>query len=189
MDFLTASTVFDKPNNIEMEIYETPDRDLDNILISSFEELFGAGARNLWAQHYEGGDEKYNWQWVLPFDDVNRCLDWFEKQKKFPNYFMKPTLQMSFDFKWKKTGTEDLLPYQEAEYISHEYNSRSHLMLFLSNTNTVILDLNFPFESANDDFIALKESILRQLPIELIDKYFRLWIPCKNNKTYKQRKM
>ena len=189
MDFLTASTVFDKPNNIEMTIFETPDRELDNILISDFEKLFGTGTRTLWAQYYEGGDEKYCLKWVIPFDNVEKCLNWFEKQTKFPNYFMQPTLTVSFDFKWKTPNTVDLLPYQEVEYFNHEYNSRSHLLLFLSKTNSVILDLNFPFEFVDENFTTLKESILRQLPVELKDRGFRLWLPCKDNETYKQKKI
>jgi len=186
MDFLAVSAVFDKPEKAEMKIFETPDRELDIILIADFEKLFGKGTRTLYAQHYEGGNEQYCWNWNISFDDVNKCLDWFEKQKKFPNYFMQPTLTISFVFKWKDTKTGNQLPYQKAKYTDCEY---SYLLLFLSKTNTVILDLNFPFESVNECFATLRESILRQLPIELKDKGFRLWIPCKDNETYKQRKI
>jgi len=181
LDFLTASTVFDKPDEIEMEIFETPEKELDDILISSFEKLFGQGTRLLWLQHYEGGDEEYKWEWRIAFDKVDECLDWFEKQTRFPNYFMQPTLKMNFYFKWKTPRTSDLLPYQEED--------SSSLLLFLSKTNTVILNLHFPFESVNEDFTALKEAVLKQLPVELKDKDFRLWVPCKNNETYKQRKI
>ena len=189
MDFLTASTIFEKPEKVEMNIFETPESEIDKTLVSDFEKIFGAGVRTLYAQYYEGGNEMYCWKWILPFEKVDKCLEWFEQHQKFSNFFMQPTLTINFDFKWKAPKAETLLPFQEVEYFDSEYNSRSHLLLFLSKTNSVILDLNFPFETINEDFATLKENILKQLPIELKEKYFRLWTLCKDNETYKERKI
>ncbi|GHU73608.1 hypothetical protein FACS189450_13720 [Spirochaetia bacterium] len=189
INFLEKHTIYKMPENIMMKIYETPDIENDSILIKNFEEIFGIGSRILWSKNNESGNELYCWEWKLKFDDIEKCLMWFEKQKQFSKYFMHPTLIINFDFQWKNKETGDLMSYQDGKYFDNDYNSKSHLLIMFSKTNTIILDFNFPFENITKEFIALKEEILKYLPIELKDNNFRILKLCKDGKTYKQNKI
>lgn len=167
---------------VTIDIYETEESHMDNLLLSSFRKLFGEGKRTLWTQHYEGHSQKFLQEWELPFTDIEKCIEWYDCQKQFPKEY-PPQIIVNFWFIWKGNVIGK-------RYVPEEYNGTDNgIMLFFSKTNTAIIQLNFPFDKVNSEFLAMREKILQLLPIELKENYFRLWLPTKKCDNYTIRRI
>jgi hypothetical protein len=167
-------------NKINIFIEETEEKELDEILLSSFTDLFGKGKRELCGRSPE--KQFFHWIWTLPYEEIDKCIDWFDSHKRFPKEF-PPTIIVHYDFKWKENIFGK--PYNEIEF----NNTLNSISIYFSTTNSAIIYLNFPFEEVNDEFLAIREKILKLLPIELRENGFRLWLPTKSTDDYVMRKI
>jgi hypothetical protein len=189
MHFFEEMAEFELPKTFNFTIYETEEPELDKILLSNFTELFGKGARRMCAIMADGSKEWYCWEWKLPYKNLEKCIEWFDCQKKLPP--KPPVIDVVYDFKWKGNIFGKL--YNELEIIKIDdfylLKKENVMHILFSKTNSIYLTLIFPFEKICDEFSAVCNKVMKILPIELNDKYFHIWKPTKKSDNYIIRKV
>jgi len=188
MDFVSRFTIPTDETEMELKIFEENNKKLTNYAsaqyIKNASELFGMGKRIEWLNNTsDPHHNEYCFEWKISEEKFETCINFLEEIKPFPKYYIGPIqISISYWFKWKKYN------YGKELFIS-DFFSMNHINLFLSKTNSIILDLNFPNELINTKFIDFYNNILEILPVELPVKRFRHYLPTKDEKNYRIKKL
>jgi hypothetical protein len=188
MNFVNHLTIQTDEMEMELKVFEEVSNKSTNYVsteyINKANNLFGTGEKLEWLNNIYNPDHKeYCFQWKIQNNDFESCIDYFDQIKPFPKYYIGPIqISVSYWFKWKKYNLED-------DLFINKYFSQNHITLFLSKTNTIIPNLNFPIETINPEFISLYKDILEIIPIEMPVKKFRHYLPTKDEKDYRVKKL
>ncbi len=186
--FLTTVTDSNRLPQIELTVFECHSDHQgyqSDEIVETAQRLFEAGQRKQWAA---GAREEYNWTWQLDNRDLDKAIAFMTNSLRRHKYYIGPVqLLLSYDFKWVNPVTKQEYRFQNEEYM--QQGLHTHVLLFLSKTNTIIPSLYFPFEEVNDEFMALKRQIDLLLPVDLKEKNFRLWIPRTKREGYIRKKI
>ncbi|MFW5804291.1 MAG: hypothetical protein ACOCWG_03560 [bacterium] len=177
-DFEMELTIFEEPKNKINSNYSCKK------YVESASKIFGKGEYSEWLNNINNpNDKEYYYKWKINKDDFEVCIDFVDRIKPFPKYYIGPIqISISYWFNWKNYILKKQL------FVS-DYFSKNHLNLFLSKTNTIIPDFIFPFDTINPEFVEIYRSIINFLPIDLSIKKFRHYLPTKNEKDYIVRKL
>jgi hypothetical protein len=189
MQFFAEMAEIELFETFKFTIYETEETALDEILLSGFTELFGKGERRMCATMADGSKEWHCWEWHLPYENLEKCIDWFDRQKNLPKT-QPPVISAIYHFKWSDNifgkSYKELEIMNVSDFAPPKEND---IHILLSKTNYIYSTMIFPFEKVCDDFFAVCNKIMNMLPIELNDKNFHIWKPTKKSDNYTIRKI
>jgi hypothetical protein len=189
----------DQPDSVELTLYEPSHGDPAEWYeqaVQAAEHRFGRGERRAWLQDIQKDQSlrsrRYCVDWRLPSQRCIEARSYLTEHSPWPRTKDGPVaLTLSYRFRWVDPRSRAVLPGQVAEARAHPSQATSHLLLFLAERSSAILEARFPFAAADDAFAAYVGFVAPFAPVPLLPNRFRHWIPTKqpSDLGYKMRKV
>lgn len=170
----------DAPDGLDLVLFEeSVDEPFyrSSRFLASMEGRFGEVKRRQWLS---GVREEYCYQWRLADKQLGEAVTFLREHQPWPKYYIGPVqLKLSYDFRWVDPDSGVVLEGQAAELRTHSIQALSNLLVFLEPQSAAILTARFPFEQPNPGFVSYLARVSPLLPIRLLPKHLRAWIPSK----------
>lgn len=187
--FLNACTTIsaDDDPKISLTSYsafsDDDDPKISNNILLDITNLFGEGKTQPLSYSYPSGNPSTQTKtdWDLSGEDLNKALNYLTQGQPWPKYTFGPVeLIISYFFKLINPRTKEILYNQKSD---------SHLMIWISRTNSCSPTLYFPFAEDNKEFRSYLDEIEPYLPFKLERKHLRIVTENKTKKTISYRKL
>jgi hypothetical protein len=191
-EFMNKCTDTSEFEYIYLKLYENREihgyKYSSDYYLNQIQLLFGIVEKQATIQSiHDKNDCEYSYEWKINKNKIYSAIELYNSFSPIPKYIIDPlSITLSSDFCWKDDNGK-ILNYDKEEYLN-PYFSKSHFTLHLSRTNSIIVDLIFPFENDCNDFRKHINFILEYIPIELKESRMRIYYPAKNNENYRVRK-
>ncbi|MES2061816.1 MAG: hypothetical protein V4456_07850 [Bacteroidota bacterium] len=172
-----------KPSSINLVAFSAFDGD-DPIIgqknVSEITAIFGPGKTEPISYSYPSGQpsNETKTEWIIDNANLIPALTYLIAGQPWPKYTFGPVkLIMSYSFKFIDPETKGVLAEQDSD---------SHLMIWLSRTNSCSPTLYFPFVTANSSFEKYVLKITPFLPFLFKRKHLRSFRKGKNGYIFKK---
>ena len=173
----------------------TPDYD-PRPLLEATVELLGPARAAVWARPGFGTEVERElgasrvFRWTVPPSGIDAVVEYLESGEPWPRHYLGPLkLNVRWRFTLRDPRTRSVLPFQDRSHYVDAYWARSQLGLSLGPRSVVDLDLNFPWEEPDSEFLEYVEALAPRVPVRLTASRFRLLRPNARASAYVARRL